>query len=115
MDNFSEKITALVKQMTLEEKAGLCSGQDNWNTKPLERLGIPASRMSDGPHELRIQEGAVNSLDESDSIPAVCFPAACAAASSFDRDLIARMGEELGRECQAVGINVLYCWGRGST
>ncbi|MDR2785942.1 MAG: glycoside hydrolase family 3 C-terminal domain-containing protein [Treponema sp.] len=98
---------SLVAQLTLEEKAGLCSGFDNWYTKPVERLGIPSFRMSDGPHGLRIQEGEINSLDESDSAPAVCFPAACAAAASFDRDLIAKMGEELGRECQAVGINVL--------
>jgi beta-glucosidase len=97
----------IVAQFTLEEKAALCSGRDNWNSKAVERLDIPSFRMNDGPHGLRIQEGGINSLDEADSVSAVCFPAACAAASSFDRDLIFRMGEELGRECQAVGINVL--------
>lgn len=35
-------IKDLVKQMTLEEKAGLCSGFDFWHTKPVERLGIPS-------------------------------------------------------------------------
>ena len=37
-----EKIRELVSQMTLEEKAGLCSGADFWYTKAVERLGIPA-------------------------------------------------------------------------
>jgi beta-glucosidase len=101
------RATQLVAQLTLEEKAGLCSGRDNWNSKAVERLAVPSFRMNDGPHGLRIQESDINSLDEADSVPAVCFPAACAAASSFDRDLIFRMGEELGRECQAAGINIL--------
>jgi beta-glucosidase len=47
------KIEDLIKQMTLEEKAGLCSGLDMSRTKPIERLGIPSAQMCDGPHGLR--------------------------------------------------------------
>ena len=103
----SQEIKALVSQLTLEEKAGLTSGKDNWFTKAVERLGIPAVRTSDGPHGLRTQSGDVNSLAEGSSAAAVCFPAACATAASFDRDLLRRMGEELGKECQALGVDVL--------
>lgn len=46
-------IKDLVKQMTLEEKAGLCSGFDFWHTKTVERLGIPSVMVSDGPCGLR--------------------------------------------------------------
>ena len=46
-------IEELVQSLTLEEKAGLCSGRDFWRTKAVERLGIPAMMMSDGPHGLR--------------------------------------------------------------
>ena len=102
-----ENIKALVSELTLEEKAGLTSGKDNWFTKAVECLNIPAVRTSDGPHGLRTQSGETNSLAEGSSVPAVCFPAACATAASFDRELLRRMGKELGDECQALGVNVL--------
>ncbi len=102
-----EEIEKIVAQMTLEEKAGLTSGQDNWFTKEIKRLGVPKVRTSDGPHGLRTQEGEINSLQEESSARAVCFPAACATAVSFDRELLYRMGAALGRESQALGVNVL--------
>ena len=49
-------VKELVAKMTLEEKAGLCSGQDFWHTKAVERLQIPAMMVSDGPHVLRKQD-----------------------------------------------------------
>ena len=101
------KIKEIVAQLTLEEKAGLTCGKDNWFTKAVERLGVPGVRTSDGPHGLRTQAGETNSLAEGSSAKAVCFPAACATAASFDRDLLFRMGQELGRESQALGVNVL--------
>jgi beta-glucosidase len=100
------KIKEIISQLTLEEKAGLCSGRDNWFTKGVERLGIPAIRMSDGPHGLRTQSGEMNGF-ASNSIPAVCFPSACAMASSFDRELLQREGEILGSECQASDVQVI--------
>ena len=102
-----KKVEEIVKELTLEEKAGLCSGKDNWFTKNIDRLGIPSMRMSDGPHGLRLQDGNVNTLAEGSSEEAVCFPAACCTASSFDRELLREMGRELGKECQAKGVHVL--------
>ena len=100
-------IREIVSKLTLEEKAGLTSGKDNWYTKAVERLGVPSVRMSDGPHGLRTQAGEVNSLEEGSSIPATCYPTASGAAASFDRELIHAMGTQLGREAQALGVNVL--------
>lgn len=102
-----EKIRKLVSKMTLEEKAGFCSGADFWHTKGIERLGIPSIMFSDGPHGLRKQEEKGDHLGMGESIPAVCFPAGCLSASSFDRDLLKIMGKTLGNECQAEGISVL--------
>lgn len=100
-------IKKLVSEMTLEEKAGLCSGADFWHTKPVERLGIPSVMVSDGPHGLRKQADEADHLGLNESVVAVCFPAACATAASFDEELIGQMGETLGQECQAEDLSVL--------
>lgn len=100
-------IKKLISEMTLEEKAGMCSGEDFWHLKKVERLGIPAVMVSDGPHGLRKQPDVGDHLGIGESIVAVCFPAACATASSFDTDLIHEMGEILGEECQAENLSVL--------
>ncbi len=100
-------IKKLVSQMTLEEKAGLCSGLDFWHTKGVARLGIPPVMLSDGPHGLRKQETGGDHLGIGESIRATCFPAACATASSFDESLLERLGDALGRQCQAKDLAVL--------
>ena len=45
-----------LQQMTLEKKQSFCSGSDFWHTQPVERLGVPAVMMSDGPSGLRKQD-----------------------------------------------------------
>lgn len=102
-----ERIKELVSKMTLEEKASLCSGLDFWNTKGIERLGIPSVMVSDGPHGLRKQEEAADHLGMNESIKAVCFPAGCAVAASFDRETAKLLGETLGTECQAENISTI--------
>ena len=100
-------VKAIVKQMTLEEKAGMCSGKDFWHLKGVERLGIPEVMVSDGPHGLRKQAEEADHLGINDSIKAVCFPTACATACSFDRDLLFEMGQRIGDECQTENLSVI--------
>lgn len=102
-----QKLKELIGQMTLEEKAGLCSGADFWHTKRVERLGIPAVMVSDGPHGLRKQDDKADHLGVNDSIKAVCFPAGCATASSFSRETVEFLGESIGEECQAEGVSTV--------
>ena len=103
----NEQLEQLIGQMTLEEKAGMLSGEDWWHTKAVERLGIPAIMMSDGPHGLRKQEEDPNNAGVGRAISAVCFPTGCSVASSFDRNLIYEMGSVIGRECRAVGVDMI--------
>ena len=100
-------IERLIRQMTLEEKASLLSGQDFWHTKAIERLGIPAFMVSDGPHGLRKQDDQGDHMGVNDSIEAVCFPAACATAASFDRCVVRALGEALGDACQHENLSVI--------
>ena len=102
-----EGILELVNKMTLEEKAGMCSGGDFWHTKAVEQLGINAIMVADGPYGLRKQDDAADHLGVNESIKAVCFPASCATATSFNRELLYKMGEILGNECQAKDVAVL--------
>ena len=99
--------SSLVSQMTLEEKASLCSGLDFWHLKGIERLGIPSIMVTDGPHGLRKQSGQGDHIGLLDSIPATCFPTASALASTWNRDLVYQVGEALGEECRAEKVSVI--------
>lgn len=97
----------LISQMTLEEKAGMCSGLDFWHLKGVKRLGIPSVMVSDGPHGLRKQDDKADNLGINDSIKAVCFPPAVLSACSFDRELLKTLGETIGDEAQATDLSVI--------
>lgn len=97
----------LISQMTLEEKAGMCSGLDFWHLKGVERLGIPSTMVSDGPHGLRKQDDKADHLGINESIKAVCFPPAVLSACSFDRELLGQLGETVGDEAQAENVSVV--------
>lgn len=87
---------------TVAEQAALTSGNDFWHTTPA--AGLPSITVTDGPHGLRLQ------ASEDDVVtgrPATCFPPAVATASTWDPDLLRRMGEALGDECRAMDVAVL--------
>lgn len=95
----------LIKKMTLEEKAALCTGASHWTTTAVERLALPEMTVSDGPHGVR-READVNNLIAT-SLPATCFPTASCMASSWDVDLIQAMGQALAEECIAFKVDVV--------
>jgi beta-glucosidase len=98
---------ALIKQMTLEEKASLCSGLGSWWTKPIDRLGIPSIMMSDGPHGLRKQKTKTEQVGIHESYPATCYPPAVNLASSFNLDLVEEVGRYIALEAKAEGISIV--------
>ncbi|SCA86904.1 putative beta-hexosaminidase, putative lipoprotein [Bacillus glycinifermentans] len=102
-----KKINDLILQMTLEEKAALCSGADFWHTKGIDRLDIPSLMLSDGPHGLRKQKEGADHLGIHQSVPATCFPTAACLACSWDLKLMEKVGAALGIECQANGVSIL--------
>jgi len=85
----------------------LCLGSDFWHTAQVERLGIPAIMVSDGPHGLRAQLEQGDHVGLLASAPATCFPTASALASSWNAELFRTVGVALGREAKKLGVSVV--------
>jgi beta-glucosidase len=98
-------IQSIIAKMTLEEKAALCTGATSWTTTPVERLGVPEMFVSDGPHGVRRVPDA--SEIATTSLPATCFPTASCLASTWDVDLLRKMGEALAEECIVLKVDVV--------
>lgn len=93
--------------LSLEEKASLTSGADFWTTKAIDRAGIPSVMMTDGPHGLRKQSGSTDHLGLAGSVPATCFPPAVGIGSSFDPEIIERVGAAIGIEAAIENVAVV--------
>lgn len=99
-------VLELLKELTTDEKAALVAGTDFMFTNPVPRLQIPAVRMSDGPHGLRVQpEGGDNGVAGSE--PATAFPTAATTASSWNPENTYKMGVAIAEECRHYGIDVV--------
>src|SRR5438270_7261324 len=94
-------IEELLRQMTLQEKVAMLAGTNMWYTVPVERLGIPSLKMTDGPNGARGAGGFTS------DVKAACFPAGISLASTWDTDLIERVGQALARETTMKGAQVL--------
>ena len=100
-----DRATALRDQMTLEEKIELVTGDlGDWRfafyNAPIERLGIPALTMADGPAGVRINDQSVHDGRST------ALPAPIALAATWDPDQATRYGDVLGAEAFASGHNV---------
>jgi len=94
-----DKIDALVKELTLEEKVSILSGSDAWHTTPVERLSIPRVKMTDGPNGAR--------GDGVSKVSSACYPNGSAIASTWDTELVESLGQSLGREAKSKDADVL--------
>ncbi|PCE16358.1 glycosyl hydrolase [Microbacterium sp. SZ1] len=93
--------------LTLEEKASLTSGADFWTTKSIDRVGLTSIMLTDGPHGLRKQADATDHLGLASSVPATCFPPAVGLGSSFDPELVERVGAAIGAEAAIEDVAVV--------
>jgi len=102
-----KSVESIIKSLSLKEKASLCSGKDFWHLEGYEDKGIPSVMLTDGPHGLRKQAGESDHVGLNDSVPATCFPTASALASSWNQDLLYKVGQALGEECLQEKVAVL--------
>lgn len=97
----------LLPQLTLREKASLLSGANFWESRSVDRLGIPSVFFADGPHGIRKQVQGSDHVGLAPSLPSTCFPPAAALGGVWDPDLLKRIGAALGTEARAQGVHVL--------
>ena len=93
-----ERISAIISQLTLEEKVRMCFGGETFGKvmfPGVPRLGIPDMRASDGP---RAAQGGK---------PGTVFPAGLGMGATWNPALIEEGAMVLGRECRAKGIAML--------
>lgn len=101
------KYDFLISHLTLEEKASLMSGKDNWHTQDIASLGIPSALMTDGPHGLRKTADGKDYLGFSKALPATCYPSAAALANSWDERLLEETGAYLGKEAVSEKVSMV--------
>lgn len=120
-----QRVADLLGRMTLQEKAAMLSGSGWMESAPIERLGIPAIKMADGPMGVRSWAGS-SAITSAANTPATVlstsFPAGIAMAASWDVNLVQREGRAIGQEVKALGrdmilgptvnINRQPLWGR---
>ena len=97
----------IIDKLTLKQKASLISGKDFWQTRDIEKAGIPSAFLSDGPHGVRRQAAAADHLGLNASIPATCYPTAATMANSWDPELGEGLGQRLGQEAAVQKVNIL--------
>lgn len=97
----------IINEMSIEEKASLCVGEDYWNSKKIERFDIPNIKMSDGPHGLRVQRESVDNLGINESEISICFPALSTIGNSWNKELAYLLGKTLGEEAKEEKVNIV--------
>lgn len=90
-----------VDELTLEEKCRLLGGASTWRTHPIERVGIPALKMSDGPNGVRGDGLGARRT------PGIAIPVGIAVGATWDPALAGELGDLLGREARRKGAHVL--------
>ena len=121
----ADNIDEVLKAMTLEEKAQLLVGGGNDSftgsgamlghqkrlvagaagvTVANERLGIPATVLSDGPAGVHIDAKREN---DPHSYAATGFPIGTCLASTWNTDLVRQVGEAIGNETLEYGCDVI--------
>ena len=97
----------ILDELTLDEKLSLLSGKTFWLTKDIDRVGIPSVWMSDGPHGLRKEKASAGTNIMQESETSTCFPTAVTTASSWDVELMEKVGETIADEAKALKVTTV--------
>ncbi|KAK7040389.1 hypothetical protein VNI00_009866 [Paramarasmius palmivorus] len=100
-DFANANIDEIVEKLTTDEAIQLIAGVGFWHTHAVERLGIPAIKVSDGPNGVRGNHFFMGT-------PAKALPSSTALGATFDTTLIEEVGLKLlAREAKLRAASVL--------
>ena len=99
--DMEERIDALLQSLTLDEQVSLLAGADFWTTVPIERAGVPAIKLTDGPNGARGGGSLIG------GVPAAAFPVGISLAATWNTPLVEAVGAALGEEALSKGARVL--------
>jgi beta-glucosidase len=94
-DDVEQRVESILSRMTLEEKIDILSGVDDFYIRAYPQLGIPRLRMADGP--LGVRHGG----------PSTANAGGILLAASWDPELAAQEGTEIGRDARAKGVHFM--------
>ena len=94
-------LDAVVKELTLEEKAALLTGATSMTTGEVEKLQLKAKRFADGPHGVRVPRVTGSTS----------FPNLCCVGATWNKDLVYELGQALGDECIERDVDLLLAPG----
>lgn len=100
-------VNEIMNSLTLEEKVCLLSGHKSWHTNKVTRVGLPSIFLTDGPHGLRKKKEGDKVAGLGQTELSTCFPAACTTGSSWNKDLLYKMGVAMGEECRHYNVNLI--------
>lgn len=96
-----------IRQLDIEKKARLLTGEGFWSTRGCAEIGLSAVKLSDGPNGMRVQEKRPNHLGLGGSLPATCYPTSSAVACTFNPALCEELGRHIGKEAAALGVSMV--------
>ena len=100
-------IEQILRELTLEEKACLLSGHKSWHTNKISRVGLPSIFLTDGPHGLRKKREDSGEVGLGETEFSTAFPTAVTSGSTWNRELIYKMGEAMGKECNFYDVHLI--------
>ncbi len=95
----SDRTDRMLEQMTLDEKAALTAGVDMWHGNAVERLGLPALKVSDGPVGVRGDRWVATT--------SACAPCGTALGATWNTELLGEVGRVLGEEARSKGVDIV--------
>ena len=100
-------VDKILSELTREEKVCLLSGHKSWFTNKVSRVELSPIMLTDGPHGLRKKQMDDKQAGLGQTEPSTCFPAACTSGSTWNKDLLYKMGVAMGEECRYYDVNLI--------